>query len=211
MDEDAFAKLFDCWQPVRIARDRRPANAQLNIFDVAIRARWRCFKSREAVDPATHRLLYAVTAWPLDWQQAVLPNLKSPDILLPVCAHNVSAGDAFYAAQRGRILWRPSLFGYQRTPGEAPPHTLSCLAHNVLAGAVQSESLRLFALGLAGSVTSAQALDDEEINRAARLIDAMLRGVQTYRSSSLRALLQDPGSRAQVNALLTGQGFVAIP
>ncbi|MDB5583733.1 MAG: hypothetical protein JWR80_8909 [Bradyrhizobium sp.] len=162
------------------------------------------------IDADLHRLLYAVTAWPVDWQQAVLPDLTSPDVLLPVGARNVAAGDAFYAARRGRTLWRPSLFGYVPAPGEPPTHTLSCLAHNVLAGTVQAETLRVFALGLAGSPSAAGILDDEELNRAATLIDAMLRGVQTYRSSSLRALLQDSGSRAEVNALLASQKLATI-
>ena len=50
MDEYAFSKLLDRGQPVRVARDRRAANAQLNVFNIAISCRGRSFKSRESVE-----------------------------------------------------------------------------------------------------------------------------------------------------------------
>jgi hypothetical protein len=50
MDEDAFSKLFDCRQPVGVTRYWGTANAQLNIFNIAINSRRRRFKSCEPIE-----------------------------------------------------------------------------------------------------------------------------------------------------------------
>lgn len=50
MDENAFAKLLNRRQPVSVTGDRCAANAQLNVFDIAIRPRGSGFKSREPVE-----------------------------------------------------------------------------------------------------------------------------------------------------------------
>ena len=50
MDEYAFSKLLNRRQPVSVTGDRCAANAQLNVFDIAIRPRRRGFKSREPVE-----------------------------------------------------------------------------------------------------------------------------------------------------------------
>jgi len=47
---DAFAELLNCRQPIRITRDRRAANGQLDIFDAAISFRRRCLETCEAVE-----------------------------------------------------------------------------------------------------------------------------------------------------------------
>jgi hypothetical protein len=163
------------------------------------------------IDDDTHRLLYAVTGWPRDWKNVSLPDLTTPGVLLPVRQANAYAADALYANTQGRTLWRPGLFNYVRAPGESPPHTLSCLAHNLVSGTVQAETLRVFALGYAGSDAARRVLDDDEPMRCARTIDALVKGEGTYRSSSVRALLEQPGSKAQVNALLTSQHRDAVP
>ena len=50
MDEDAFSELLDCRQPVGVTGDRRAANGQLNVFDVAIRCGRRRLETREPVE-----------------------------------------------------------------------------------------------------------------------------------------------------------------
>src|SRR5215470_12242538 len=49
MDENPFPELLDCRQPVGVARNRRAANGQLNILDLAIRACRSGFEPREAI------------------------------------------------------------------------------------------------------------------------------------------------------------------
>jgi hypothetical protein len=151
------------------------------------------------IDANLHRALFAVTSWPMDWQTAALPDLK--EHCLSVSSKNRSTGDALYAARRGRTLWRPALFGL-KNPGKAV-HTLSCLGHNLLAGAVQAESLRLFAQGFADSAVAQKQFDSDHADMAAELLDRMRRGVKTYRSTSIQKIIEDSSSKTEVNALLS--------
>ena len=164
------------------------------------------------VDEDIHRALFALTSWPEDWQHADLPVLK--EHCLRVSAKDRSIGDALYAVGRGRTLWRPALFSLRSAGGAAKRlHKLSCLAHNMLAGAVQAESLRLFALGFnaAAPVAQKRIINTDLVDTAAKLLDRMRRGVQTYRSSSIQSLIEDPDSKAEVNALLArGKGLGQI-
>jgi hypothetical protein len=145
-----------------------------------------------------HRALYAVTSWPKDWQTVALPKLQ--EHCLGVSSLNAATGDALYAARRGRTLWRPGLFSIQNAGKRL--HTLSCLAHNLVAGAVQAESLRLFAQGFAASPAAQKQFRSDLVDTAAELLDRMRRGVQTYRSASIQSIIEDPSSKAEVNALL---------
>ncbi len=140
-----------------------------------------------------HRVLHAVTSWPEDWRHADLPVLK--DYCLRVSMKNSSIGDALYAVGRGRTLWRPALFSLKSAP--KPLHKLSCLAHNMLAGAVQAESLRLFALGLDASDPAAQKkiLSTDFVDTAANLLHRMRLGMKTYRSTSIQRVHRRPGQQ----------------
>lgn len=169
------------------------------------------------VDPETplaslsglQQSLNAVTAWPINWEAATLPPLDQA--VLPASASlNPSAGDALYAARRGRVLWRPALFTYQSRATHRL-HTLSCLSHNLLAASIQAESLRLFAIRFAALSPSEQAAIPPFLApRAATLISRLWHGDQTYRSSSVKRQLGDPASLAQVNALLASQQLQPI-
>jgi hypothetical protein len=153
------------------------------------------------IDKDIHRALYAVTSWPMDWRSAALPTLAERCLL--VSDANKATGDALYATGRNRTLWRPGLFGLKTSGGAANrPHTLSCLAHNLLAGAVQAESLRLFAQGFEASATAQKKFNISVVDAVADLLDRMRRGENTYRSSSIRGFIEDPNSKAAVNALL---------
>ncbi|MDB5577715.1 MAG: hypothetical protein JWR80_2891 [Bradyrhizobium sp.] len=154
------------------------------------------------------RILNAVTAWPVNWEAMQVPPLAEAS--LPVSSTNVSSGDALYAAKRGRTLWRPALFTY-RAPAGARLHTLSCLMHNHIAGAVQAESLRLFAVGYAATKANKRGGIPARLRaNVATQIDRLWRGDQTYRSSSIKLHLEDKSSLAQVNLLFVEMGLDAI-
>lgn len=162
-----------------------------------------------AARPDLQRTLNAVTAWPLNWQAARPPELV--DARLPASSTNSSVGDALYAARRGRTLWRPGLFTYRAPPG-ARLHTLSCLAHNLVAGSVQAEALRLFAMHYATLDKGRMARIPVRLRAAAaKQIERLWYGRETYRSSSVQRLLQDASSLAQVNALLKEMELEPLP
>lgn len=170
----------------------------------------------EGVDPLVdlsrridlQQTLNAVTAWPLNWQAAELPKLAQAR--LPASSDNLSPGDALYATRRGRALWRPALFTYRAPPG-ARLHTLSCLTHNLIAGSVQAEALRLLAIDYATLDAGRKAQVPVRLRSAAATqIDRLWRGRETYRSSSIKRLLGDPISLAQVNSLLTEMELVPL-
>lgn len=156
------------------------------------------------VSPSLHRTLHAVTAWPVNWKTASLPDLKTH--CLPVRSSKAEPGDALYAVGRGRTLWRPGLFTKISTGKADRIHTLSCLAHNMVASSVQAESLRLFAKGFQSSPTARAQLSPEFASTAARLLHNARMGESTYRSSSIARLIEDPNSKAEVNALLAEHG-----
>ncbi|KQT33681.1 hypothetical protein ASG29_06625 [Sphingomonas sp. Leaf412] len=149
------------------------------------------------------RQLHAVTAWPQDWQNAILPPLGQPPAFLPMRSLNGVAGDALYAATRGRTIWRPGLFARHR-PQDGPQrrHTLSCLAHNLVAGAVQTEMLRLLAMRYANVDGMKRMLDTATARGVGRKLDQLRQGAGTYRSSSVKLHVEDPSSRSEVNQLL---------
>jgi len=157
------------------------------------------------ISPDLHRTLHAVTDWPQHWETASLPPLS--DHCLPVSAANAATGDALYATGRGLTLWRPGLFTAGQTGKMDRLHTLSCLVHNHLAGAVQAESLRLFAKGYAASADAKSKLPTQFPKRAAILLDRLRRGSQTYRASSLKYVVENSNSKAEVNALLKQYGL----
>lgn len=163
-------------------------------------------------DRELQRTIHAVTAWPKTWQTVTLPELGAKDTFLPVGKPNEGPGDAVYAVSRARTWWRPGLFA-RRKPGDRGRrlHTLSCLFHNGIAGAVQTEALRLFAIGYAQWSAAAKRLDPAYVRKIARLIEAVHLGASgTYRSLSLSALLADTNSKDQVEALLAAKGFKPI-
>jgi hypothetical protein len=157
----------------------------------------------KVVDESLQRRLHAVTAWPADWENAILPPLGSYPAFLPIRTRNQVAGDALYAAARGRTIWRPALFAPQ-DPADGPRkrHTLSCLGHNLVASSVQAEYLRLFALGYASSAIALKRVDRPIARKAGSLLASLHNGTGTYRSSSVRAALEDASSLKEVNALI---------
>lgn len=149
------------------------------------------------------KTLNAVTAWPVNWEAATIPPLA--DAVLPASSINASPGDALYAARRGRALWRPLLFTYPSSASHRL-HSLSCLAHNLLAASIQAESLRLFAVRFAALSEAERAIVPPLLRqRAATLIGRLWRGEQTYRSASVKLLIGDRSSLAQVNQLLSAE------
>lgn len=157
------------------------------------------------------RQLHAVTAWPANWQDALLP-AAGPPAFLPIRGTNQVAGDVHYAASRGRTVWRPGLFA-RHTPQDGPQrrHTLSCLAHNLVAGAVLSEFLRLFAIRLAAAPAIRKQIDVATVRELGAVVDRLHRGVNTFRSSSIQQQLEDSSSKEAVNALLSEAGAPRIP
>lgn len=153
---------------------------------------------------ALQRTLHAVTAWPANWQTVALSPLANH--CLPVRSSTASAGDALYAATRGLTLWRPGLFTQAAASKAERIHTLSCLGHNLVAGAVQAESLRLFAQGFETSKPAQTKLDPDFATTAASVLDRLRRGEKTYRSSGIKHLIEDPNSKAEVNGLFTRKG-----
>lgn len=148
------------------------------------------------------RQLHAVTAWPADWGNVPLP-AAGPPAFMPMRSRNKVAGDVHYSVGRGRTIWRPGLFA-RHTAQDGPQrrHTLSCLAHNLVAGGVQAEMLRLFAVRLAAVEKTRRDIDKATVRRLSRIADQLRRGENTFRSTSVRQQLEDPSSRAAVNALL---------
>jgi len=162
-----------------------------------------------STQPDLQKTLNAVTAWPKNWQGAVPPEIEKA--ILTVGQANRAPGDALYADKRGRTLWRPGLFTYERRPDERL-HTLSCLAHNLVAGAVQAESLRLLAIAFAALPPNVQAtIPIDFLAKAAGLIAKLWAGDATYRSSSIRHQFEDTTGKSQINALLTRFGQAPIP
>lgn len=158
--------------------------------------------------PDLQKILNAVAALPVNWQAAALPPLDNA--VLSTSGQNASPADALYATRRGRVLWRPALFTYT-TSASARLHSLSCLAHNLLSASIQAESLRLFAIRYAALPPAERdVIPPLQRLRAATLIGRLWRGDQTYRSASVRRLLEDSGSLAQVNLLLATEQVAAI-
>lgn len=154
------------------------------------------------IEDALQRDLHAVTAWPANAANVVLP-ARDTATCLPVRDKNAVPGDVHYAAGRGLTIWRPGLFA-RRTRADGPRrrHTLSCLSHNLVAGCVQAEMLRLFAVRLASVESMASRMDVATVRRLARLLDGLRRGSNTFRSSGIRHVLEDPSSKIAVNELL---------
>lgn len=161
-----------------------------------------------SIDAGLQRDIHAVTAWPADAANALLASAS----FLPVRGKNAVPGDVHYAAGRGITVWRPGLFA-RRTQADGPRrrHTLSCLSHNLVAGSVQAEMLRLFAIRLAGVNNMASRIDVATVRKLARLIDALRRGNNTFRSSAIGHLLEDPSSKVAVNELLAMAQAPPIP
>lgn len=172
----------------------------------------------DGASPATpigstlHRQLHAVTAWPQDWRTVLLPSANSPDHFLDIRSRNRVAGDALYAAPYGRTVWRPGLFArHQPQNGPQRRHTLSCLAHNLVAGAVQAEMLRLLGLRKAGVPKAKLFVDTATLRRAGRKMHDLHKGKDTFRSSSIKAHLEESGSKSAVNGLLALAKMPPIP
>jgi len=165
-----------------------------------------------AVTTELQRQLHAVTAWPADWQNAVLPPLGEEPAFLAMRSRNQVPGDVLYAASHGRTAWRPGLFERHR-PQDGPQrrHTLSCLGHNLVAGAVQTEMLRLLAVRVANVPGTRRHLDLGILRRVGSKLDQLRRGKGTYRSSSVKLHVEDASSRAEVNELLKAAGAPLIP
>ncbi len=151
------------------------------------------------IDDALNRTLYAVTAWPKNWDTCTVPDLLS--CLLDVRSTGATEGDAFYAVGRGRTLWRPALFSMASTK-RTQVHTLSCLSHNVLSSLVHAEAMRLFALAFSNlSDADRRQLNSTIVGESADLLEDIYRGKSTYRSYSARRVVEDNNSWAEVNAL----------
>jgi hypothetical protein len=152
--------------------------------------------------------LNVVTTWPANIAAAKVPPLE--EARLRLSRRVQAAGDVHYASRRGRAIWRPSLFGPAGAKlGNRPSHTVSCLHHNTVAASLQAEMFRKFAkcaatLGL-GELSFSVA------ENIAQMIHALRNAEGTYRSSSVQAQLEDPNSRAEVNALLSDYGLPTIP
>lgn len=166
---------------------------------------------RDSVSQELQRELHSVTAWPADWENAVLPPAEAP-AFLPIRSKNQVPGDVHYAVGRGRTVWRPGLFA-RHTPSDGPKrrHTLSCLTHNLVAGSVQAEMLRLFAVRLASVGGMRGQIDTGTIRRLARIIDCLRRGENTFRSTSIQQQLEDKSSKAAVNEALKMANAPLIP
>ncbi|VVT29784.1 conserved hypothetical protein [Sphingomonas aurantiaca] len=166
----------------------------------------------QAVDTVLQRQLHAVTAWPADWRNAVLPPIGQEPAFLAMRGRNQVPGDALYAAPNGRTAWRPGLFRRHR-PQDGPQrrHTLSCLGHNLVAGAVQTEMLRLLAVRVANVPATRRHLDMGILRRVGWKLDQLRRGKGTYRSSSVKLHVEEASSRAEVNDLLAAADAPLIP
>jgi hypothetical protein len=165
-----------------------------------------------AVDADLHRRLHAVTAWPDNWALVTLPPLNHPQNFLPMRTSNLLPGDAHYSARRGIAVWRPGLYAPSVGSGRRRRHTLSCLGHNLVAGAVQAEYFRLVALAYASQPKMRARLDEGRIQAVGAAMDGLIKGTgTTYRSAYLRRLLEDGNSKDQVNALLAAGGGSPIP
>lgn len=165
------------------------------------------------VDVGLQRYLHAVTAWPNHWKNVMLPTLAASPPFLPQKANNQLPNDALYSVGRSLAIWRPGLF--------APPaagatkkrrHTLSCFGHNLCGAAAQAEYLRLFAMIHATQAKVRERFDVGRVRTAGALMDALIQGAgTTYRSESVRQILADRNSLAQVNKLLALAGAPVIP
>ncbi|MEI9849734.1 MAG: hypothetical protein WDN24_01450 [Sphingomonas sp.] len=89
-----------------------------------------------------------------------------------------------------------------RKDGPQRRHTLSCLAHNLVAGAVQSEMLRLLAIRAAAVPSNSLFLDTAVLRAVGRKIDQLRQGHGTFRSASIKAHLEETASKSEVNRLL---------
>lgn len=157
-----------------------------------------------AVDVALQRYLHAVTAWPDDWKNVNLPPLETSPPFLPQRSNNQLPNDVLYSVGRGLAIWRPGLFARPVSGATRKRrHTLSCFGHNLCAAAAQAEYLRLFAMIYAAQQKLRERFDVGRARTAGALVDALLRGDgTTYRSESVRQILADRNSQAQVNQLL---------
>lgn len=164
------------------------------------------------VSTSLHRALHAVTAWPPDWKNALLPPADSAEHFLPIRGRAKVKGDVFYAAPRGRTIWRPGLFEQQR-PEDGPQrrHTLSCMAHNLVAGAVQAEMFRLLAIRAAALPLDRLFLDTATLRSVGLKIGHMRSGESTFRSSSIKSHLEESSGKFEVNKLLALAQAPQIP
>jgi len=165
-----------------------------------------------SVDVGLQRYLHAVTAWPNDWKNVLLPALTASPPFLPQRANNQLPNDVLYSVGRSLAIWRPGLF--------APPvagatkkrrHTLSCFGHNLCAAAAQAEYLRLLAMIYAAQAKVQERFDVARVRTAGALMNALIQGAgTTYRSESVRQILADRNSLVQVNKLLALAGAPVI-
>lgn len=165
-----------------------------------------------AVDAVLQRYLHAVTAWPDDWKAVNLPSLDASPPFLPQRANNHLPNDVLYSVGRNLAIWRPGLFAPPAAgAGKRRRHTLSCFGHNLSAAAAQAEYLRLVSVAYAAQAKLRDRLDTGRVRCVGERIDALVRGAgTTYRSDSVKQILEDKNSREQVNAMLLLAGAEPI-
>ena len=165
-----------------------------------------------APDATLQRYLHAVTAWPTDWHNVLLPALNASPPFLPQRESNRLPNDVLYSIGRSLAIWRPGLFARPLAgAGKRKRHTLSCFGHNLCAAAAQTEYLRLVSMAYAAQSKLRDRLDSGRVRAVGTLMDALIRGAgTTYRSESVRQILSDKASLEQVNQLLVLAGAKSI-
>jgi hypothetical protein len=151
----------------------------------------------EGIDPSSlvvedgevHRALEAMTTWRPTWQYNTLPKLASASLQI----RRSPPSHILYGRARGRAVWFPGLFT-KKNEGKTKKHrSLTCYHRNLVFTSLQVESLS----GLI-SVTAKRLRDGRSLNgshrecakRAAGILGRLYGGIDTYRSWSPRAQIE---------------------
>jgi hypothetical protein len=139
---------------------------------------------------AVHRALAQVTLW-----DAAKPGALDTG---RISSHAETSGALLFGQPRARAVWDPARFGRDDRI------SLSCYHRNLLLGAAQTEGLLAFARiaeDEAAAGRRPRAMRDCEDPVLKRLIDLHAGEDETYRSTSLRRLIDEHPLRPSVDAL----------
>lgn len=155
-----------------------------------------------------HRTLEALTLWGRLVEGAAPAPLAAARI--PTGTEKAQAGDLLYGHDRARAVWLPRAF-LQTQPIAA----LGCYHRNLLAAALQVESLGGLIRQAAAHLARGHPLDGPQRARAQRAADALSRlylgDATTYRTRSARRHLLDNRLLPPLNAVRQSLSLAALP
>ena len=157
----------------------------------------------------THRLLNGLSSWVKTWSQLSPPAPQDGVAKLKTRTNSTFPGDMLFAAERGRAVWYPGLFGLPA----GTVHSLGCYHRNLAVGSLQVEHLLGLASAIEGRFKGPQMVPNS-VQKLGGLVGGLLaqlyKGEKTYCSDSLRAQIAQSQALAEAESLCARLGLPGV-